>query len=156
MGLFMTPFHMLPGVLSGFHPMLGAALPFAAGYHGFPYPSPAVHRMPSPNVVTEDDFQKMIQIHRKRRLANEVISIDSVFTKQGNKLMSGVKEYKIFYKSLKSILKLIQKEVYLPKYTKAFLVFDSCNCYLYHSMYTGGTAPQEGPGIVDIFFEFIM
>lgn len=96
MGLFMTPFHMLPGVLSGFHPMLGAALPFAAGYHGFPYPSPAVHRMPSPNVVTEDDFQKMIQIHRKRRLANEVLFIDDVFTKQGNKLMSGVKEYKSF------------------------------------------------------------
>ncbi|XP_078379706.1 nuclear factor related to kappa-B-binding protein-like isoform X2 [Oculina patagonica] len=72
MGLFMAPYHMLPGVLSGFHPMLGAPLPFAAGYHGFPYPSPAVHRMSSsPNVVTEDDFQKMIQIHRKRRLANE-------------------------------------------------------------------------------------
>lgn len=71
MGLFMTPFNMLPGMLSGFHPMLGAALPFAAGYHGFPYPSPAVHRMPSPNVVTEDDFQKMIQMHRKRRLSNE-------------------------------------------------------------------------------------
>ena len=111
---------MLPGVLSGFHPMLGAALPFAAGYHGFPYPSPAVHRMPSPNVVTEDDFQKMIQIHRKRRLANEVLFIDSVFTKQGNKSMSGVKEYKIFYKSLKSILKQIQKEVYLPRHRKAF------------------------------------
>ena len=120
MGLFMTPFHMLPGVLSGFHPMLGAALPFAAGYHGFPYPSPAVHRMPSPNVVTEDDFQKMIQIHRKRRLANEVLFINSVFTKQGNKSMSGVKEYKIFYKSLKSILKQIQKEVYLPRHRKAF------------------------------------
>lgn len=74
MGLFMAPYHMLPGVLSGFHPMLGAPLPFAAGYHGFPYPSPAVHRMSSsPNVVTEDDFQKMIQIHRKRRLANEVL-----------------------------------------------------------------------------------
>ena len=76
MGLFMAPFHMMPGVLSGFHPMLGPALPFAAaaGYHGFPYPSPAVHRMSSsPNVVTEEDFQKMIQIHRKRRLANEVL-----------------------------------------------------------------------------------
>lgn len=80
MGLFMTPFHMLPGVLSGFHPILGAALPFAAGYHSFPYPSPAVHQMPSPNVVTEDDFQKMIQIHRKRRLANEVLFTDSVFS----------------------------------------------------------------------------
>ena len=80
MGLFMTPFHMLPGVLSGFHPMLGAALPFASGYHGFPYPSPTVHQMPSPNVVTEDDFQKIIQIHRKRRLANEVLFTDSVFS----------------------------------------------------------------------------
>ena len=94
MGLFMTPFHMLPGVLSGFRPMLGTALPFAAGYHGFPYPSPAMHRMPSPNVVTEDDFQKMIQIHRKRRLANEVLFLDSVFTvypgatKQSNEVMS--------------------------------------------------------------------
>lgn len=79
MGLFMTPFHMVPGVLSGFHPMLGATLPFATGYHGFPYPSSAVHRMPSANVVTEDDFQKMIQIHRKRRLSNEVLFTDSVF-----------------------------------------------------------------------------
>ncbi|KAJ7381339.1 hypothetical protein OS493_001464 [Desmophyllum pertusum] len=72
MGLFMAaPFHILPRVVGGFHPMLRAALPFAAGYHGFPYPSPAVHQVPSSNVVTEDDFQKMIQIHRKRRLTNE-------------------------------------------------------------------------------------
>lgn len=41
------------------------------GYRGFPFPSPASQRVPSPNVVTEDDFQKMIQSHRKRRLANE-------------------------------------------------------------------------------------
>lgn len=77
MGLFMAPFHMLPSVLSGFHPMLGAPLSFGAGYHGFPYPSPPVHRMSSsPNVVTEEDFQKMIQIHRKRRLANEVLFLE--------------------------------------------------------------------------------
>lgn len=79
MGLFMAaPFHILPRVVGGFHPMLRAALPFAAGYHGFPYPSPAVHQVPSSNVVTEDDFQKMIQIHRKRRLTNEVLFVRSV------------------------------------------------------------------------------
>ena len=71
MGLFMTPYHMLPGVYSGIPGMLGAAMPYP-GYHGFPFPSPAAHRSPSPNVVTEEDFQKMIQIHRKRRLGNEV------------------------------------------------------------------------------------
>jgi len=62
---------MLPGVLSGIPPMYGAAMPYP-GYRGFPFPSPASQRVPSPNVVTEDDFQKMIQSHRKRRLANEV------------------------------------------------------------------------------------
>lgn len=70
MGLFMTPYHMLPGVFSGIPGMLGATMPYP-GYHGFPFPSPAAHRAPSPNVVTEEDFQKIIQIHRKRRLANE-------------------------------------------------------------------------------------
>lgn len=71
MGIFMAPFNTMPGVLSGFHPMFGAGLPFTAGYHGFPYPPPTTHRVTSPNVVTEDDFQIMIQVHRKRRLLNE-------------------------------------------------------------------------------------
>ena len=73
MGIFMAPFNTMPGVLSGFHPMFGAGLPFTAGYHGFPYPPPTTHRVTSPNVVTEDDFQTMIQVHRKRRLLNEVL-----------------------------------------------------------------------------------
>ena len=71
MGLFMAPYHMLPGVLSSLPAMFGAGMPYP-GYHGYSFPSPAIHRVPSPNVVTEDDFQKLIQIHRKRRLANEV------------------------------------------------------------------------------------
>lgn len=70
MGLFMPPHHMLPGVFNGIPGMLGGGMPYP-GYHGFPFHSPVTHRVPSPNVVTEDDFQKMIQIHRKRRLANE-------------------------------------------------------------------------------------
>ena len=63
----LTPFHMFPGMFAG----------LSCGYHSFPYPSPAVHTLPSSsalahNVVTEDGFHKMIQVHRKRRLANEV------------------------------------------------------------------------------------
>lgn len=71
MGLFMNPYHYTPGIYGGIPGILGAAMPYA-GYHGFPFPTPAVHPAPSPNVVTEEDFQKMIRIHRKRRLANEV------------------------------------------------------------------------------------
>ena len=71
MGLFMTPYHMMPGVFGGIPPMLGGTMAYPS-YHGFPFHSAASHRVPSPNVVTEEDFQKMIQVHRKRRLANEV------------------------------------------------------------------------------------
>ena len=71
MGLFMNPYHYTPDIYSGIPGILGAGMPYP-GYHGFPFPTPAVHRAPSPNVVTEEDLQKMIQIHRKRRLANEV------------------------------------------------------------------------------------
>lgn len=70
MGLFMNPYHYTPDIYSGIPGILGAGMPYP-GYHGFPFPTPAVHRAPSPNVVTEEDLQKMIQIHRKRRLANE-------------------------------------------------------------------------------------
>ena len=67
----MSPYHMLPGVFNGVPGMLGGALPYP-GCHGFPFHPPTSHRVPSPNVVTEDDFQKMIQVHRKRRMASEV------------------------------------------------------------------------------------
>ncbi|XP_068687328.1 nuclear factor related to kappa-B-binding protein-like [Montipora foliosa] len=69
-GSLMSPYHMLPGVFNGVPGMLGGALPYP-GCHGFPFHPPTSHRVPSPNVVTEDDFQKMIQVHRKRRMASE-------------------------------------------------------------------------------------
>ncbi|XP_067045131.1 nuclear factor related to kappa-B-binding protein-like isoform X4 [Acropora muricata] len=70
MGLFMSPYYILPGVFSGISGMLGGAMPYPS-CHGFPFHPTATHRPPSPNVVTEEDIQKMIQVHRKRRLANE-------------------------------------------------------------------------------------
>lgn len=70
MGLFMSPYYILPGVFSGIPGILGGAMPYPS-CHGFPFHPTATHRPPSPNVVTEEDVQKMIQVHRKRRLANE-------------------------------------------------------------------------------------
>lgn len=72
MGLFMSPYYILPGAFSGIPGMLGSAMPYPS-CHGFPFHPTAGHRAPSPSVVTEEDVQKMIQVHRKRRLANEVI-----------------------------------------------------------------------------------
>ena len=76
MGLFMSPYYILPGVFSGISGMLGGAMPYPS-CHGFPFHPTATHRPPSPNVVTEEDIQKMIQVHRKRRLADEVMIIVS-------------------------------------------------------------------------------
>lgn len=72
----MAGFPMPPGIFMSpaYHAMMGVVPGMPYGYPGaFPYPT--MHQHPSPpsqNMVTEQDFVKMIQRHRKRRSQDEV------------------------------------------------------------------------------------
>ena len=73
----MPGFPLHPGVFMppGYHAMMGAipGMPYAFPA-AFPFPTPMhqVYPPPSQNVVTEQDFVKMIQRHGKRRSQDEV------------------------------------------------------------------------------------